>query len=140
MRRGLALIPPDSEWLGALLAADVVVGDAGSSTAYAAAAGIPVLLGQLPAEGVAPWSPAALLADAAPRLRFDRPVAQQLADSIERHPANLSRSIAERITSAPGQFNRNMRRLIYRMLGLTQPPVILAARPAGMPRPIRRGD
>ena len=140
MRRGLGLVPPDSEWLGALLAADVVVGDAGSSTAYAAAAGVPVILGGLPAEGIAPGSPAALLAEAAPRLRLDRPIIRQLADAVARHPADLPRSVAARITSEPGQFHRNMRRLIYRELGLTQPPAILATRPVGMPRPIRRGD
>jgi hypothetical protein len=140
MRRGLGLVPPDSEWLGALLAADVVVGDAGSSTAYAAAAGVPVILGGIPAEGIAPGSPAALLAEAAPMLRLDRPISRQLADAVARHPADLPPSVAARITSEPGQFHRNMRRLIYRKLGLTQPPAIPATRPVGMPRPIRRGD
>ena len=140
MRRGMGLVPPDSEWLGALLAADVVVGDAGSSTVYAAAAGVPVVLGRFPDEGVAPGSPAALLAEAAPRLRLDRPITRQLADAMTRHRPDLSRSVAERITSEPGQFNRKMRRLIYRKLGLTQPPSIPATRPAGMPRPIRHGD
>ncbi len=139
MRRGLGLVPPDSEWLGALLAADIVVGDAGSSTAYAAAAGVPVILGGLPAEGVAPGSPAALLAAAAPRLRLERPMTGQLEDAIRRHSADQSRAVADRITSEPGQFNRNMRRLIYRLLGLAQPPVIPATRPAGLPRLIRRG-
>jgi hypothetical protein len=61
MRRGLGLVPPDAEWLGALLAADVVIGDAGSGTAYASAAGVPVVLGTLPAEVKAPGSAAALL-------------------------------------------------------------------------------
>jgi len=140
MRCGLALVPPDSEWLGALLAADVVVGDAGSSAAYAAAAGVPVILGTFPDEGVAPGSPAALLAAAAPRLRLERPIARQLADAVARHNAELSQSVAARITSEPGQFARNMRRLIYRKLGLSQPPSIPAARTAEMPRPVRRGD
>jgi hypothetical protein len=139
MRCGLGLVPPDSEWLGALLAADVVVGDAGSSTAYAAAAGIPVILGRLPDEGVAPGSPAALLAEGAPRLRRDRPLARQLSDAVACHRAELSRSVAERITSEPGQFGRNMRRLIYRKLGLTRPPSGYATRPARMPRLISRG-
>lgn len=140
MRRGLGLVPPDSEWLGALLAADVVIGDAGSSTVYAAAAGVPVVLGGVPDEGVAPGSPAALLAEAAPRLRLDRPIAQQLADAVAHHRPELSRSVAERTTSEPGQFARNMRQLIYRKLSLTQSPAIPAPRPAKMPRLIRRGD
>jgi hypothetical protein len=138
MRLGLGLVPPDSEWLGALLAADLVVGDAGSSTAYAAAAGVPVILGRLPDEGVAPGSPAALLAEGAPRLRLDLSLARQLANAVECHRAELSRSVAGRITSEPGQFSRNMRQLIYRKLGLTGPPSLPAARAAGMPRLIRR--
>jgi hypothetical protein len=140
MRRGLGLVPPDSEWLGALLAADVVVGDAGSSTAYAAAAGVPVVLGRVPDEGVAPGSPAALLAEAAPRLRLDRPIAPQLADAVADHRADLSHLVAARITSEPGLFSRNMRRVIYGKLGLPKPSSIPGARPAGMPRLIRRGD
>ena len=57
MRRGLALVPPESEWLGAILAADVVIGDAGSTTVYAAAAGVPVVLGTFPDEDVVPGPP-----------------------------------------------------------------------------------
>ena len=140
MLHGLGLVPPDSEWLGALLAADVVVGDAGSSTAYAAAAGVPVILGRLPDEGVAPGSPAGLLAEAAPRLRLDRPLAGQLADAAARHGTELSRSVARRITSEPGQFSQNMQRLIYRKLGLTPPPAAPAMRAASMPRLVRRSD
>ena len=140
MRRGLGLVPPDAEWLGALLAADIVVGDAGSSTAYAAAAGVPVILGRLPDEGVAPGSPAALLAEGVPRLCPDRPIARQLTDAAARHRPELSRLVAGRITSEPGRFAGNMRQLIYRKLGLTQPPSVPAARPAAPPTLIRRGD
>jgi hypothetical protein len=139
MRRGLGLVPPDSEWLGALLAADVVVGDAGSSAAYAAAAGVPVILGKLPDEGVAPGSPAALLAEGAPRLNLDRSLSRQLTETMAGHRSELSRSVAERITSEPGRFSRNMRRLIYRKLGLTRPPGTHASGAAGMPRLIGRG-
>jgi hypothetical protein len=56
-----------------------------------------------------------------------------------RHSADQSRAVADRITSEPGQFNRNMRRLVYQLLGVAQPPVIPATRPAGLPRLIRRG-
>jgi hypothetical protein len=139
MRRGLALLPPESEWLGALLAADLVVGDSGSSTAYAAAAGIPVILGG-PDEEMAPGSPAALLGETAPRLRLDRPIAPQLADAMTTPRADLASSVANRITSEPGRFGWNMRQLIYRTLGLTQPPSIPAACPARVPRLVKRGD
>jgi hypothetical protein len=140
MRRGLALVPPDSEWLGALLAADVVVGDAGSSAVYAAAAGVPVILGAYPAEGAAPGSPAALLAAAAPRLDDRRPLTAQLAEASAQLDTGLARSVAARISSEPGRFAGNMRSLVYRMLGLSQPPSIPAACPARPPRLIRHGD
>jgi hypothetical protein len=139
MRRGLVLVPPESEWLGALLAADLVVGDSGSSTAYAAAAGIPVILGGPDGE-VAPGSPAALLGETAPRLRLDRPIAPQLAEAMAGQSAGLASSIASRITSEPGRFGRNMRQLIYRMLGLSQPPSIPVANPARVPWLVKRED
>jgi hypothetical protein len=140
MRRGLALVPPASEWLGAIVAADVVVGDAGSGTVYASAAGAPVVLGTFPGRDVAQGSAAALLAETAPGLSLDQPIERQLADAVAAHRAELSESVAARITSEPGQFGRNMRRLIYRMLGLSQPPSIPVTSPAELPRLIRRGD
>jgi hypothetical protein len=137
MRRGLGLVPPDADWIGALIAADVVIGDAGSTSAYAAAAGLPVIIGTFPAADVASGSAAALLAEAAPRLHPDQPIERQLAEAMERHDGKLSELVAARITSEPGRFNRNMRRLIYRILGLAQPPSVPVTFPAGMPRVIR---
>jgi hypothetical protein len=138
MRRGLALVPPDAEWLSVLMAADVVIGDAGSGSVYASAAGLPVITGVFPDEDVAPGSASALLAAAAPRLRPDQPIERQLAEALAGHSSELSRSVVARITSAPGLFARNMRRLIYRMLELAQPPSIPVTPPAQMPRVIRR--
>lgn len=140
MRRGLALVPPEAEWLGAILAADLVVGDAGSSTVYAAAAGVPVLLGTFPDADVMAGSAAALLAAAAPRLVPDGPVAGQLADAMACHREELPASVAARLTSEPGRFDRNMRRLIYAKLGLGQPSSVPVACPAALPAVIRRGD
>jgi hypothetical protein len=136
-QRGLALLPPESEWLSALVAADVVIGDSGSSTVYAAAAGAPVIIGTFPGEDVAQGSAAALLA-AAPPLRADRPIEPQLAKAMDWHSTDLARAVAARITSEPGRFRRNMRRLIYRMLGLTQPPSIPVTPPAGLPWAVRQ--
>jgi hypothetical protein len=137
MRRGLALLPPESEWLSALVAADVVIGDAGSSSVYAAAAGVPVVIGAFPGEDVAPGSAAALLASASPALHLDRPIERQLVDAMAGHSAGLSQSVAARITSEPGRFRANMRRLIYLMLGLTQPPSIPVTPSAPAPWVIR---
>jgi hypothetical protein len=138
MRRGLALVPPDSEWLGALIAADVVLGDAGSATAYASAAGAPVIMGTFPVQDIAPGSVAALLAAWAPRLRSGEPIGPQLDEAVAHHDTRLSESVAARITSEPGRFNRNMRRMIYRMLDISQPSSILAVSSAAAPTVIRR--
>jgi hypothetical protein len=138
MRRGLALVPPEAEWLGAILAADAVIGDAGSSTVYAAAAGVPVLLGTFPDEDVVPGSVASVLADTAPRLRTDRPLAGQLSAAMAHSGTVLSTAVATRLSSEPGRFGWNMRRLIYRLLGLSQPSSIPAACAAGLPAVIRR--
>jgi hypothetical protein len=140
MQHGLMLVPPTAQWLGVLLAADIVVGDAGSRTAYAAAAGVPVMLAAYPGQGIAPGSAAALLAGSAPSLRPDRPIGPQLADALAGHRTELSELVAARITSEPGQFQRNMRRLIYRLLGLTQPASVPVMPPAGVPTVIRQGE
>ncbi|MGH3246162.1 MAG: hypothetical protein ACRDOI_08130 [Trebonia sp.] len=137
-RRGLVLLPPESEWLSALVAADVVIGDAGSSSVYAAAAGVPVIIGAFPSEDIAPGSAAALLAACSPMLHLEQPIERQLTDAVACHSAELSQPVVARITSEPGRFCGNMRRLIYRMLGLTQPPSIPVMPPAPMPWVIRQ--
>ncbi|MEV7490801.1 hypothetical protein AB0O08_08530 [Streptomyces anulatus] len=58
-RAGLALIDPLEDWRQALLAADVVIGDHGSVTYYAAALGTPVLLGAAPLDSLDPDAPVA---------------------------------------------------------------------------------
>jgi hypothetical protein len=140
MKRGLGLVPPDAEWLGALVAADVVIGDHGSSCVYASAAGVPVLWAGDGADDVAPGSAAALLAAAAPRLLLDRPITPQLEGATTGEQAGLSQAVAARITSEPVRFDRNLRRLLYRRLRITQPLSISVTPPAGMPAIIRRGD
>jgi hypothetical protein len=140
MRRGLGLVPPDAEWLGALVAADVVIGDHGSSCVYASAAGVPVLWAGDGEGDVAPGSAAAMLAKAAPRLLLNRPITPQLEGATAGDQAALSEAVAARITSEPGRFDRNLRRLLYRRLRITQPPSISVTPPAGMPTIIRRGD
>jgi len=73
VRRGLILVPPEDGWRGVLAAPDVVIGDHGAVTCYAAAAGAPVLLASYPDEEAGPGSPVSVLAQAAPRLRPRQP-------------------------------------------------------------------
>jgi hypothetical protein len=133
VERGLRLVPPSSDWLGALIAADLVVGDHGSVAVYGAAAKVPVILAGFPGDDVSPASASALLAASAPRLREDRAIAGQLADAQAGYRTAVSELVAARITSEPGRFNQNMRRLMYRLLGLSQPATIPTMPPAGVP-------
>lgn len=129
--RGLALVPPTSDWIGALVAADVVVCDQGSPGVYAAAANVPVILAHYAAADVAPGSASALLAASAPRLWTDRPLPEQFGDVVaDRHDLSI---VARRITSQPRRFHRNMRWLMYRLLRLEPPDTVSVAVPADLP-------
>lgn len=129
--RGLGLVPPMSDWMSTLIAADLVVCDQGSVGVYAAAAGVPVVLAQFAGDDIAPGSASALLAASVPQLRMDRPLAEQFASAAAGF--SVCEAVAARVTSEPGGFHRNMRRLMYRTLGLAQPATVPAAGPAAIP-------
>jgi hypothetical protein len=130
VRGGLALVPPLADWRGALVAADHVIGDHGSVAVYATVTGASVLLMDEAREDLAPESAAGLLAETAPRLRTDRPLAAQLREAAaKRRPER----VVARLTSAPGDFDRNMRRLLYRQMRLSRPPTIPRTDPVPPP-------
>ncbi|WP_155340706.1 hypothetical protein [Acrocarpospora corrugata] len=132
-RRGLRVLMPEQDWRGVLVAADWVIGDHGSATLYGAAIGVPVMLASFEAAEVAPESPLAELAAVAPRINRDRPLRSQLDRAVAALEPDQYRRVGERVTSAPGQFHRNMRRLLYRLMGLRQPATIPVATPVPMP-------
>lgn len=131
--RGLGLVPPTSDWLGALIAADLIVGDHGSLAVYGAAARVPVVMAGFPRDDVFSGSASALLAALVPRLVADRPIAGQFAEAWANYRDDISDQVAARLTSEPRSFNRNMRRLMYRILRVGQPATIPAMPPAGVP-------
>ncbi|MET8138698.1 hypothetical protein ABZU32_00170 [Sphaerisporangium sp. NPDC005288] len=133
LRQGLGLVPPDADWRGVIAAADVIIGDHGSATAYGTVAGVPVLLAEFSDAGIDPASPAGELAAVAPRLSLDRPLHGQLAAAVEETRGGRYDGVVARITSEPGHFDRNMRRLMYRLLDLRQPAAITAPSPAAVP-------
>ncbi|MFJ5986848.1 hypothetical protein [Lentzea sp. NPDC092896] len=104
---GLIIVPPEEGWRAMVVASDAVVGDAGSVTQYAAAAGVPIVLAGTPQ--VRADSLADLLARRAPRLDESRPVAEQ----AQRVPLTIS--------SRPGEAAAVLRRTMYRLLGLAEP-------------------
>jgi len=138
LRGGLGLVPPEADWRAVLAASDLVIGDHGSTSLYATAAGIPVVFGAPVSADVDPASPMGELARVAPRLSGRRPLTVQLGRLTPEFRRDGYARVAARITSQPGRFSRNMRRLLYRELGLTQPTGAVSVEPAALPTLIRR--
>ncbi|MCK2238660.1 MULTISPECIES: hypothetical protein [unclassified Crossiella] len=95
LRAGLLLLPEHEGWRATLLAADLVIGDHGSVTCYAAALDRPVLLAAFPADRVAPGSPVARLGELAPHLDLAAPLRPQLERAIAGHRALAAGPVRE---------------------------------------------
>ncbi|ARZ66537.1 hypothetical protein SMD11_0871 [Streptomyces albireticuli] len=137
--RGLALVPPAADWRAVLVAADAVIGDHGSLTSYATVTRAPVLLARFPEREVHPASPAAALALAAPALSPLHPLEEQLRYAAAEYRRREYARVAALLSSEPGRFNRRMRALMYRLLGLGQPAYAPVTEPAEVPPPLDGG-
>lgn len=135
-RAGLLVIPPDQGWQAATIASDLVIGDHGSTTQYAAALGKPVLLGAYPALSVRQGSLAAAVAARAPRLEVDAPLLPQVNRALG-DKAFEDGGIAELISSRLGRSAELLRRAMYGLLGLAEPPAPAVVPPATHPEPLR---
>ncbi|MFE4369559.1 hypothetical protein ACFRMN_15245 [Streptomyces sp. NPDC056835] len=127
-RGGLALVDPLDGWRQALIAADVVIGDAGSVSYYAAALGTPVLMGAASPDGLDARSPVAAFVRQAPRLSPYAPLRAQLdalLDGAERRRSGTGPGPgpgpAELVSSAPGEAAALLRRHFYRLIGIPEP-------------------
>lgn len=137
LRGGLGLVPPEADWRAVLVASDLVIGDHGSVSLYATAAGVPVAFAGPLSPDVDRDSPMGELAAIAPRLSARRPAAAQLARLASDFRREDFARVAGRITSKPGRFAPNMRRLLYRHLGLDEPAAAPVAEPVALPTLIR---
>ncbi|MFD7414627.1 hypothetical protein [Kitasatospora purpeofusca] len=130
-RAGLALVDPLEGWRQALIAADVVLGDFGSVSYYAAACGTPVLLGAADPEALGTESPVAAFVRSAPRLDPYRALPPQLDRLLSEHrPANEP---TELTSSAPGESAALLRGLFYRLIGITEPAAPAVLDPLPLP-------
>lgn len=136
LRRGIAVIPPEVSWEALLIAADAVIGDHGSLTAYATLTGVPILLTHTAGRQVTPGSPAALLATRAPVLSPARSLAEQLRYTGETYRGGQYAEVTEVLTSEPGRFHQRMRTLIYRLLELGEPAYPPPVPPIPSPSPL----
>jgi hypothetical protein len=132
-RRGLVIVPPTGPWRAVLAATDILVGDHGSVTSYAAAGGIPVMLAGFPASEVDPASQVARLATIAPQLRHSEPAAPQLARAARFWSPQAHSAFRAAVTSAPGRADRIIRARMYQLLDLPEPPGAPAAGPDPVP-------
>ena len=115
---GLILAEPAHDWRAYVVAADHVVGDHGSVTAYAAAIRRRVL--HLPPAGgavTAPGSPHQLLRGTARRLDPRAPLLPQLRAARPVDPGFA----AAALTSRPGRAHSLIRRELYELLRLAEP-------------------
>ncbi|MGW2047130.1 hypothetical protein ACWCPF_18410 [Streptomyces sp. NPDC001858] len=139
-RAGLEAIPPLEGWRQALIAADCVLGDHSSVTYYAAAIGIPVLLGAFPQEDLDPLSPVAALGRTAPRLLRRGSLRAQIDRAIASHEPGRYKELAEQTSSSPGESAVLLRRMFYGLMDLPEPedhPALLDLLPLPPYRPAR---
>ncbi|MFD4789319.1 hypothetical protein ACFWN1_20130 [Streptomyces sp. NPDC058459] len=130
--RGMAIVPPEAEWQSVLVAADWIVGDHGSLTAYGALTEATLLLTPDSGREVSADSPAALLAAAAPVLSPGHSLVEQLDYAARTRTPGQYDQVAASLSSVPGHFHRLMRSLIYRLLDLGEPahpPVVAVLAP-----------
>ncbi|MCP3802089.1 hypothetical protein NLX83_22750 [Allokutzneria sp. A3M-2-11 16] len=130
LRAGLTLVPEVEGWRASLIAADCVIGDNGSVTAYGAALGKPVLLGAFP--DVPPGSPVDALGRLAPRLDVTRPLRAQVERAIAEHSADRYRAVTDLVTDAPDESAGLLRELCYRLLDLPEPTSDVVLEPIGV--------
>lgn len=138
IERGLQLIPPDEGWRATMIASDLVIGDHGSTTQYAAAIGKPVLLVSFRDSEIRRDSTAAAVARRSPRLDLDRAILPQLERAIQHHEHDGV--IAKAVTSRPGRSPSLLRRAMYSVLELPEPSEPAQVRPVPSPRPLGRSN
>ena len=117
-RAGFRVVEP-SGWRGLVAAADVLIGDHGSATVYAAAAGVPVLRAGAASDFIAPGSAGDLLFRSAPVVSPALPLADQLTAARLAGPDGR---IARAVSSVPpGRAGARLRGVMYRLMGLAEP-------------------
>lgn len=138
--RGIAVLPPEADWLAPLIAADWVIGDHGSLTAYATLTEATLLLTPGPRRQISASSPAALLAAVAPVVSPAYPLEEQLSYAArERRPGQYEQ-VAALLSSAPGEFHRRMRAVVYRLLDLGEPAHAPVVSPLPLPPALDRWE
>ncbi|WP_410596894.1 hypothetical protein [Amycolatopsis sp. lyj-23] len=118
---GLDVVDTYEDWRGLLAAADFLVADHGSLSAYAAGAEIPVLLSHFADTEVDPDSIVAELARHSPLFDPQASLVSQLAAAREAQPAQWQ-AVHDRLAARKGVSAEIVRETLYRKLSLTELP------------------
>jgi hypothetical protein len=132
---GLVLIPPEQGWQATMIASDWVIGDHGSTSAYAAAIGTPVTLATHPGDVLRPGSIADILRRQVPQLNNTQSLPAQAAVAAE-HRDSAAAAVSPAISSRPGQAAAILRSAMYSLLQLPEPQTAPDAHDLPAPAPI----
>jgi hypothetical protein len=121
LRAGLRLIPPAHGWQQAVLAADVVVGDFGAVTGYAACAGRATLLASFPEHQIAEGSAMDELGRTAARLDPAAAFLPQFGTALAQAAEGGLAKVRELATSLPGSSAAALRKSFYDLMALPEP-------------------
>jgi hypothetical protein len=116
---GLNLVDAYEDWRGLLAAADVLVADHSSLSAYAAGAELPVLFSHFAAGEVDASSMMAELAQQSPQLDPEAPLIDQLAAARTAQSAQW-KVTHDRLAARKGLSAEIIRETLYRQLGLPE--------------------
>ncbi|MGX7828024.1 hypothetical protein ACTG9Q_23340 [Actinokineospora sp. 24-640] len=130
---GLLVIPPERGWQATMVASDVVIGDHGSTSGYAAAMGVRMCLAAFPDGNIRGGSVADLLGRTVPRLDLSAPLGPQVAAVP---PCLAAPRVAAAISARQGQSHALLRRAVYGLLCLPEPNWPATAPPAQIPHPV----
>ncbi|MFC3452653.1 hypothetical protein [Amycolatopsis speibonae] len=131
---GLLLLPPDSGWQAALIAADQVITDHGSLGLFAAALDKPILHTGASAEIVVGTPPDELLSETS-ELDRNTPLREQLDHCRSVHRPGRFHHVTDRVFAHTSEADTNLRNLIYRRLSLTPPSDALSLHRFPLPEP-----
>jgi hypothetical protein len=121
VRAGLLLPPPAEGWQATLLASDIVLGDHGATTCYAASLDLPVVLATFPEDDVAAGSAGAVLGQLARRLNRHESLATQIDRARTEYRRGTFTPLRDLVSSYPGEAVERIRALCYRHLRLAVP-------------------
>ncbi|MGW3058033.1 hypothetical protein ACWC98_19220 [Streptomyces goshikiensis] len=125
------MIDPVHAWRQALVAADVVLGDFGAVSCYAAALGIPVMLAATGQDRLDPEAPLSAFVRDAPRLDPHRALREQVEGVIAAHRPLTGP--AEFTSSAPGASAALLRQHFYALMDLPEPEAPALLEPLPLP-------